>query len=318
MDRRTFIASTAGALAASTLPTFAAAPMIGKQAPGFFRFKVGDFEVTSLHDGTNAGEFDPKRFPNAKPEDVMALMESQYMSTKPVVNSFNTMVVNTGAKLVMIDTGFANNGSPTTGRMQANLGAAGIDPKTIDIVLISHYHPDHINGLRSKEGELVYPNAEIIVPSVDHAFFMDDAKMNAVPDAARGAFKAARRVLGPNLKDIKMAEWTKEWAPGITAIQSDGHTIGHTSFVVSSGSKTLLVVGDASNDPRIFAKNPEWHFGFDADKARAVETRKKLLDMASADRMQLSFYHAPFPATGYVAKNASGFDWFPISYSEML
>jgi glyoxylase-like metal-dependent hydrolase (beta-lactamase superfamily II) len=317
MDRRTFIASSAGALAAATLPAFAAAPMIGKQAPGFFRFKVGDFEVTSLHDGTNAGEFDPKRFPNAKPEDVMALMESQYMSTKPVVNSFNTMVVNTGTKLVMIDTGFANNGSPTTGRMQANLAAAGIDPKTIDIVLISHYHPDHINGLRSKEGELVYPNAEIIVPSMDHAFFMDDAKMNAVPDAARGAFKTARRVFGPNLKDIKMAEWTKEWAPGITAIQSDGHTIGHTSFVVSSGSKTLLVVGDASNDPRIFAKNPEWHFGFDADKARAVETRKRLLDMASADRMQLSFYHAPFPATGYVAKNATGYDWFPISYSEM-
>jgi glyoxylase-like metal-dependent hydrolase (beta-lactamase superfamily II) len=318
MDRRKLLTTAAGALVASTLPAFAAAPMIGKQAPGFFRFKVGDFEVTSLHDGTNAGEFDPKRFPNAKPEEVLALMESQYMPTKPVVNSFNTMVVNTGSKLVLIDTGFANNGAPTTGRMAANLAAAGIDPKTIDIVLISHYHPDHINGLRSKEGDLVYPNAEIVVPSVDHAFYMDDAKMNAVPEAARGAFKTARRVFGANAKDIKMAEWTKEWAPGITAVQSDGHTVGHTSFVVSSGSKTLLVVGDASNDPRIFAKKPEWHFGFDADKARAVETRKKLLDMASADRMQLSFYHAPFPATGYVAKNATGYDWFPISYSEML
>jgi glyoxylase-like metal-dependent hydrolase (beta-lactamase superfamily II) len=318
MDRRTLLASAAGALAASTLPSLAAAPMIGTQAPGFFRFKVGDFEVTSLHDGTATGEFDPKRFPNAKPEEVLALMESQYMPTKPVMNSFNTIVVNTGSKLVLIDSGFANNGAPTTGRMGANLAAAGIDPKNIDTVLISHYHPDHINGLRTKEGALVYPNAEIIVPSVDHAHFMDDAKMNAVPEAARGAFKVARRVFGPNAKDLKMAEWTKEWAPGITAVQSDGHTPGHTSFVIASGKKTLMVVGDASNDPRIFAKRPDWHFGFDADKARAVETRKKLLDMASADRMQVTFYHAAFPATGYVAKNASGYDWHPISYSEML
>jgi glyoxylase-like metal-dependent hydrolase (beta-lactamase superfamily II) len=320
MDRRSFLATTAVAAATtlSPLPALAAAPMLGTQAPGFFRFKVGDFEVTSLHDGTVTGEFAPERFPNAKPEEVMALMESQYMSTKPVVNTFNTMVVNTGSKLVLIDSGFANNGAPTTGRMAVNFAAAGIDSKTIDTVLISHYHGDHINGLRSKEGELVYPNAEIVVPALDHAHFMDDAKMNAVPEAARGSFKAARRVFEPNAKDLKMAEWGKEWAPGITAIQSDGHTPGHTSFVVSSGGKTLLVIGDASNDPRIFARMPDWHFGFDTDKPRAVETRRKLLDMAAADRMQVSFYHAAFPSTGHVAKNATGYDWYPISYRDVL
>ena len=118
-------------------------------------------------------------------------------------------------------------------------------------------------------------------------------------------------MFGPNAKDLKIADWGKEWTPGITAIQSDGHTPGHTSFIVSSGSKTLMVIGDASNDPRIFARQPDWHFGFDADKARAVETRKKLLDMASADRMQVSFYHAAFPSTGHVAKSGSGYDWYP-------
>ena len=196
MDRRTFLA-TAAATALAPLPAFAAAPKLGMQAPGFFRFNVGDFEVTSLHDGTVTGDFVPERFPNAKPEDVLALMESQYMSTKPVVNTFNTMVVNTGSKLVLIDSGFNNNGAPTTGRLAANLAAAGIDSKNIDTVLVSHYHPDHINGLRSKEGELVYPNAEIIVPSGDHAHFMDEAKMNAVPEAARGAFKTAHVCLAP-------------------------------------------------------------------------------------------------------------------------
>jgi glyoxylase-like metal-dependent hydrolase (beta-lactamase superfamily II) len=318
MDRRSFLATSSAFVAASALPASAAAPLLGTQAPGFFRFKIGDFEITSLHDGSVAGEFDPKRFPNAKPDDVLGLMESQFMSTKPTINQFNCMVVNTGSKLVLIDSGFNNNGAPTTGRLANNLKAAGIDPKTIDTVLISHFHPDHINGLRSKEGELVYAGAEHVVPSGDFSHFMSEEKMNAAPEAARGAFKTTARVFGPISKDVRQAEWGKEWAPGITAIQSDGHTPGHTSFVVSSGGKSLLVIGDASNDPRIFARRPDWHLGFDLDKPRAVETRRKLLDMASADKMQVSFYHAAFPATGFVAKNGSGYDWFPISYTEML
>ena len=320
MDRRQFLSTAAVAVAGTLapLPAIAAAPKLGTQAPGFFRFNIGDFEITALHDGSVAGEIDDKRIPNAKFDDVVKHMESQYISVKPFVNQFNTMVVNTGAKLVLIDAGFANNGAPTTGKLAANLAAAGIDPKSIDTVLVSHFHPDHINGLRTKEGELVYGGAEHVVPAGDFAHYMSEEKMNAVPEAARGAFKTAQRVFAPNAKDLRQAEWGKEWAPGITAIQSDGHTPGHTSFVVSSGSKTLLVVGDACNDPRIFAKNPEWHLGFDLDKPRAVDTRKKLLDMASADRMQVTFYHAAFPATGFVSKTASGYDWYPLSYTDLM
>lgn len=318
IDRRTFLATSAAALTLPALPAIAAAPKVRTQAPGFFRFNIGDFEITALHDGSVTGEIDEKRIPNVPLADVLKHMESQFISTKPFINQFNTMVVNTGSKLVLIDSGFNNNGQPTTGRLAANMAAAGIDPKNIDTLLISHFHPDHINGVRTKEGELVYANAEHIVSGLDVAHYMDEAKMNAVPEAARGAFKTAKRVFGPNMKDVKQAEWSKEWAPGITAIQSDGHTPGHTSFVISSGNKTLLVIGDASNDPRVFAKNPEWHLGFDLDKARAVETRKKLLDMASTDKMQVSFYHAAFPATGFVAKTATGYDWFPISYRDVL
>ena len=319
--RRSLIATSAACAAAAVMPhgsALAAAPKVGKQAPGFFRFNIGDFEVTALHDGTVESKIDANRIPNAPLEDVLKHMESQFMPTNPGLNQFNAMVVNTGSKLVLIDSGFNNNGAPTTGRLNDNLVAAGIDPKTIDTVLVSHFHPDHINGLRNKEGELVYPQAELVVPAGDYAHFMDEAKMNAVPEAARGAFKTAARVFGPIAKDVKQSEWSKEWAPGITAIQSDGHTPGHTSFVISSGNKTLLVIGDASNDPRIFARKPDWHLGFDLDKPRAVETRKKLLDMASADKMQVSFYHAAFPATGFVAKSGSGYDWFPISYTEVL
>jgi glyoxylase-like metal-dependent hydrolase (beta-lactamase superfamily II) len=318
MSRRAALASTAAFAALPFAKTEAAAPKVGTQAPGFFRFNIGDFEVTALHDGVVQAELKPDRIPNAPFEEVVALMQSQFMPVKPFINQFNAMAVNTGAKLVLIDSGFNNNGQPTTGRLAANLAAAGIAPKSIDMVLISHFHPDHINGLRSKEGELVYPNAEIVVPPKDMAHYMDEAKMNAVPEAARGAFKTALRVFGPNKGEVTQSEWGKEWAPGITALQSDGHTPGHTSFVISSGDKTLLVVGDASNDPRIFARKPDWHLGFDLDKPRAVETRRKLLDMAAADKMQVSFYHAAFPATGFIAKNGTAYDWHPVSYSELL
>jgi glyoxylase-like metal-dependent hydrolase (beta-lactamase superfamily II) len=320
ISRRTALAGAAAATmlpSLSVAPARAAAPKAGKQVAGFYRFNIGDFEVTALHDGAVNREITTQLVPNVPLETVIKAMDDQFIPTKPGNSQFNTMVINTGSKLILIDAGFNNNGAATTGQMAANMAAAGINPAQIDTVLVSHFHPDHINGLRTKEGALVYPNAEIVVPPRDIAHYLDEAKMNAVPEAARGAFMVSRRVFSPIIKDVRQAEWNKEWAPGITGIQSDGHTPGHTSFVVSSGTKTLLVVGDASNDPRIFAKNPDWHLGFDLDKAQAVTSRKKLLDMASADKMQVSFYHAAFPATGNIAKNATGYDWFPATYAAM-
>lgn len=321
ISRRTALAAAASSVVTAGLrpgTAIAAAPKIGRQAPGFYRFNIGDFEVTALHDGQVNREINATLFPNAPLDEVTNLMESQFMPTRPANSQFNTLVVNTGPKLVLIDSGFANNGAPGTGQMAANMAAAGIDPRQIDTVLVSHFHPDHINGLRTREGQLVYPNAEIVVPPRDVAHYLDEARMNAAPEGARPAFQVARRVFMPNFSDIKQGEWNREWAPGITAIQSDGHTPGHTSFVVASGGRTLLVVGDASNDPRIFARRPEWHLGFDLDRALAVTTRRRLLDMAAADRMQVTFYHAAFPSTGFIARNGNAYDWFPSSFSSLL
>ncbi len=322
LSRRSLMAAGSAALAAGSLgapsPARAAAPLVGKQAPGFYRFKVGDFEVTALHDGVATAPLAPGRIPNVPVEEVKKVMESQFMPVEPTVNHFTQMTINTGSKLILIDAGFANNGAPTTGQLAANMAAAGIDPKQIDTVLVSHFHPDHIHGLRAKEGAATYPNAEIVVPTVEWDFWMDDARMNNAPEGMRPAFGVTRRVFAPVAKDVRRFEWGKEAAPGVTAIKSDGHTVGHTSFVVSSGGKSLLVVGDACNDPRLFARNPEWHLGFDVDKPLAVATRKRLLDMASAERMQLSFYHAAFPSTGHVAKAGAGYEWHPASFSSLL
>jgi glyoxylase-like metal-dependent hydrolase (beta-lactamase superfamily II) len=321
-SRRAFIAAVPGAAAVAAMgapaPARAAAPAVGKQVPAFYRFKVGDFEVTALLDGVTTAPINPQRIPNVPVEDVRKAMESQFMPVEPTVNYFTQMTVNTGSKLVLIDAGFADNGAPTTGQLRTNMAAAGIDPKQIDTLLVSHFHGDHINGIRVKDGAAAYANAEIALPGLEWDFWMDDARMNAAPEAGRAGFMAARRVFNPIAKDVRKFEWGKEVAPGITAIKSDGHTVGHTSFVVSSGTKSLMVVGDACNDPRLFARNPEWHLVFDTDKPLAVATRKRLLDMAAADRMQVVFYHAAFPATGYVSKTATGYDWHPAQFSPAL
>jgi glyoxylase-like metal-dependent hydrolase (beta-lactamase superfamily II) len=320
LSRRSAMLASAAVAAASTagLPAQAAAPQVGKQAPGFHRFKVGDFEVTALLDGVVAGPLSPQRIPNVPLEEVRRVMEAQFMPVEPAVNYFTQMTVNTGSKLILIDAGFADNGAPTTGQLQANMAAAGIDPKQIDTLLVSHFHGDHINGIRLKAGAVTYPNAEIAVPGVEWDFWMDDARMNAAPEAGRAGFAAARRVFQPVAKDVRRFDWGKEVAPGVTAIKSDGHTAGHTSFVVSSGGKSLLIVGDACNDPRLFARNPDWHLGFDADKPLAVATRRRLLDMAATERMQVVFYHAAFPATGHVSKSGAGYEWHPLQFNPLL
>jgi glyoxylase-like metal-dependent hydrolase (beta-lactamase superfamily II) len=322
LSRRSAMISGAAAAAATatplSLPAHAAAPAVGKQAPGFYRFKIGDFEVTALLDGVTTAPLNPARIPNVPVEEVKKVMESQFMPVEPTVNYFTQMTVNTGSKLILIDAGFADNGAPTTGQLQANMAAAGIDPKQVDTLLVSHFHPDHINGIRMKAGAAAYANAEVAVPGIEWDFFMDDARMNAAPEAARGVFQVSRRVFAPIAKDVRRFEWGKEVAPGITAIKSDGHTAGHTSFVVSSGGKSMLIVGDASNDPRLFARNPEWHLVFDADKPLAVASRKRLLDMAAAEKMPIVFYHAAFPATGFVSKTATGYDWHPMQFSPVV
>lgn len=322
VSRRVALASAGALLAMPHSPLApssanAGAPPVGKQAPGFLRWKVGDFEVTAINDGVVPRQIEQANIPNTPMEEIEKTLAANFM-TRGGVNYFNTMIVNTGSKLVAIDSGFANNGAPTVGQMGANMAAAGIDPKNIDIVLISHFHGDHVSGLRTKEGAPVYPNAEVVIPQADWDFYMDEARMNATPEAGRGSFIASRRVFTPIAKDVRRLEWSKEVAPGITAIGSPGHTPGHTSFFISSGNGKLLVVGDASNDPRLFARNPHWHFAPDVDKPLAVETRKKLLDMAAAEKTQLSFYHAAFPATGFVVKDGAGFNWIPAAYNPIL
>jgi glyoxylase-like metal-dependent hydrolase (beta-lactamase superfamily II) len=316
LTRRALLAGTAAAGAALSLdltPARAAAPPAGKQAPGFYRYKVGDIEVNVVTDGVNRGKLMPNFVTNAKDEDVRNALAAAHRDREIFDNTFTPVVINNGGKLTLIDTGtgeanFAAS-KGTAGQFTNNLQAAGISPAAIDTVIISHYHGDHMNGLLRADGSLAFPNAEILVPAVEHKYWMDDGEMSRAPKGRiEGLFKNTRRVFsGDVLKRTRTYEWDKEVVPGILATGTPGHSPGHSSLIVSSGSAKVYVQGDVTHVPYLFARNPGWHAFYDQDPAAAEATRRKVYDMLVAEKMMVQGFHYPFPAHAYIEKTATGY-----------
>jgi glyoxylase-like metal-dependent hydrolase (beta-lactamase superfamily II) len=241
-----------------------------------------------------------------------------FMPADRLATPFTTLVVNTGSKLVLVDTGTGGQIAPSAGVLSENLTAAGIDPKAVDLIVISHFHPDHINGIKDKDNGLVFPNAEIMVSAPEWAFWMDDGNMNAAPADLKLTFRNQRRIFSDIAKHITRFEPGAEVAPGIVALPAPGHTPGHTVFAIHSGDQSLIVLGDTAQHPAVFARHPDWQAAFDVDGDAAVATRKKLFDRAAADRMLVTGYHFPFPACGHLVKTAGGYEHVPVLWQPTL
>jgi glyoxylase-like metal-dependent hydrolase (beta-lactamase superfamily II) len=250
---------------------------------------------------------------NAELPQVQQAAQEAFLPTDALPIVFTTLVLRQNDRLTLIDTGNGDMGAPTTGHWMANFRAAGFDPAQVNTVVISHFHGDHINGLRLKDGTAVFPRAEVMVPAAEWDFWMDDARMNQAPEGMRGGFQGARRVFGPMAADVKRYEANKEIVPGLTGVAAPGHTPGHTAYMLSSGSGKLMILSDLTNHPALFVRNPDWSAVFDMDADQA--TRRRMLDMAASERAQVSFYHAPFPATGHIAKEGNGFRFVPVQWS---
>jgi len=323
ITRRALVAGSAAAagFAAAELaggPAAATAPSNGQQAAGIYRYKIGSYEMTALHDGTWYRPIDEKFVKNVAWADVQKTLADNFLPVDKLPIPFTALLVNTGAKLVLIDTGTAGQLAPTAPGIAASLTAAGIKPEAVDTILISHFHPDHINGIKTKDGQLVFPNAEINAPAPEWAYWMDDANLSAAPEAGRAAFLNVRRIFKDIAKDVKHFEPGHEVAAGITSIAAYGHTPGHTAFAVASGNQSMLVLGDLTNHPWLFARNPDWQAIIDVDGAMAAETRKKMLDRAAADKMLVQGYHFPFPASGHIARRGSGYEFVPVMWQPAL
>jgi glyoxylase-like metal-dependent hydrolase (beta-lactamase superfamily II) len=327
LTRRHALAGAAALAATPLLPTIsakAAAPVADKQAPSFYRYKIGDAQVNVISDGVNNFALPETFVLNAKKDDVNAALEKAYMPKDKMSVYFAPLVINTGGKLVVIDTGngpaaYASS-KGNVGQFATNMTAAGFDPKAIDIVVISHFHGDHVNGLLNAEGGPAFPNAEVLVPAAEWKFWMDDGEMSrASGDRMTGLFKNNRRVFEAGLKKkVTPYEWGKDVAPGLLAVETVGHTPGHTSYVLSSGSDKVYIQSDVTNHPALFVSNPGWHLMFDQDPALAEKTRRKVYDMLVADKMRVQGFHYPFPANGYVEKDGNGYRLVPAPWNPVI
>ena len=319
VTRRGLLAGSAAAvLAAHAAPVAAAAPAAGRQTPGVYRYKIGTFELTALYDGIWYRPITDKFIRNAPFAEVELALADAFMPADKLATPFTTLVVDTGKKLVLIDTGTGGQIAPSAGALRENLSAAGIDPKAVDLIVISHFHPDHINGIKDKDNDVVFPNAEIMVPAAEWRFWMDDANMNAAPAEQKLTFRNQRRIFSDIARRVTRFTPGAEVAPGILTLAAPGHTPGHTVCSIHSGDQSLLVLGDTAQHPAVFARHPDWQAAFDIDGDAAVATRKKLFDRAAADRMLVTGYHFPFPACGHLIKTASGYEHVPVEWQPDL
>jgi glyoxylase-like metal-dependent hydrolase (beta-lactamase superfamily II) len=327
LTRRAVLAGAAAATAlspfATNSPAQAAAPLASKQAPGWYRYKVGSIEITVATDGARANPLTDTFIRNVPKEETNKALEAMYLEKDKIVVPYTPIAVNTGSKLVVIDTGLGGalyeQSKGAVGQFQTNLAAAGIDAKAVDTVIISHFHGDHINGLITAENKPAFPNAEVMVPAGEWKFWNDDGEMSKATGNAlvEGNFKNVKRVFGALGNKVTQYEPGKEVAPGITSLATHGHTPGHVSHIISSGNAKLMVQADVTNVP-LFVQNPSWVIQFDMDGAAAEATRRKFYDMLAAEKMMVQGFHYPFPSVGHIEKAGSGYRVIPVPWNPTI
>ena len=312
MSRREMMAGTAGLGAAFAFRPMAAGAET-EAGEGFMRTRIGEFEIVALADGAVQRPLDDAFVRNAPLEDVQAALEAAGLPTDDITLSFTPFVVIADGRHVLLDAGFADNGPEGTGRLLYSMTEAGIDPGAIEAVVMSHLHPDHINGMRRSDGTLVYPEAQLWIPEPELEFWMDEARMNAAPEGAQGSFRVVRRVLEQYPQDRLTA-----FAPGVQAAglidtaPAFGHTPGHTMLSVGDGADSFTFIGDAAHIPALFVANPDWQLMFDMNPEEAQATRHDVLARMVEQGGIVGGYHFPFPAIGRIEAAVTGYAFDPI------
>ena len=320
LSRRNLFAGGAAALAAgavgslSAAPAHAAAPPVNAPAPYFYRFKMGGIEGTVVSDGPLPLGEPSGSFLGTSKEEVQKMLTERFLPTDNVVLEQNILVVNTGSKIALFDTGMGSSTmfGPTTGKLMSNLKLAGIDPAAVDAVICTHAHCDHVWGIMADDGKPHFPNAQIYISQADFDFWTDEAKLSVKEPAFLKVFvEGARRNLLPNRDRIVFVKDGQEVIPGIQAIAAPGHTIGHMIFMVTSGKESLAAIGDMTHHHVLLFEKPLIEFAYDTDPKQAAQTRVRRLDMLATDRIPMIAYHFPWPGIGYAAKRGDGFHYYP-------
>lgn len=309
---RVLLALTAALLLAPAL--HAAAPLAKGQAPGFYRMMLGDFEVTALSDGTVPLEV-KKLLTNTTPQRVDQLLKRAFLAD-PVETSVNAYLVNTGSKLVLIDSGAGNLFGPTLGNLVNNLKAAGYQPEQVDEIYITHMHADHVGGLMAGD-KLAFPNAIVRADQRDAEFWLSQANLDAAPEGSKDFFRGAMLSLNPYVAAgrFKPFDGNGELMPGISSVATHGHTKGHTMYMIESKGQKMAVLGDLMHVAAVQFPQPAVTIQFDTDaKAAAVQRRKVYADSAKQG-FWLAVAHLPFPGVGHIRADGQGYLYVPANYS---
>lgn len=317
MSRRAVLGSAAAAVAfglASKLeivaPALAASP--DEPATGFYRYKVGDIEVTAIYDGIWRKPHDPAFIKNASVDETKAALAKANLPTDFMPIPLTVVVLNLGGRLIMMDAGSGvGQWQANATHLPANMAAAGIDYRKIDTVMISHFHPDHVWGLMEKGSNApVFPNAELVVHSTEYNWWTDPARFDSLPEGRKPAGKRIAAVF-PTWKNWKLVEDGAEVAPGIQLVSAPGHTPGHAGYLVSSANSQLLVSADIMYVPALLAPHPEWQGSYDQDGPMAIDSRRKLIDRVIADKIVICGSHFPFPGSGSFVKDGNAYAFTP-------
>ncbi len=302
--RQALLAGATMPLAATFLPGAVKAQetMQGSGFAPWNRFKLGSFEVTTLLVGSRPLENPQETFgTNASPEEFAALSEANFIPADKSQNFFTPTVVNTGAEIILFDTGLAAEGT------LAALSAAGMTPDMVDVVVITHMHGDHIGGLMGADGTTpTFANARYVTGAVEH---------NAATEAGDEGFM---KNVAPLNDRFTFLDDGGSPASGITAVAAFGHSPGHMVYQIESDGQRLMVTADTANHYVWSLQRPDWEVRFDRDKAAAAATRKAVFGQIAADRIPFIGYHMPFPGIGYVEAAGEGFRYVPASYQLML
>jgi glyoxylase-like metal-dependent hydrolase (beta-lactamase superfamily II) len=290
------------AAAFASQPALANAPLQGSGFAPWNRFKLGSFEVTTLLAGTRAGDKPQETFgTNAAPEDFAALSAANFIPADMTQNFFTPTVVNTGAELVLFDTGLSAEGT------LAAMTAAGFTPDQVDVVVLTHMHGDHIGGLMGADGTTpTFANARYVTGSVEH---------NNWSAAGNEGFDKNVKPLNDK---ITFLDDGGSPVSGVTAMLAAGHTPGHMIYMIESDGQRLAITADTANHYVWSLQRPDWEVRFDADKAAAAATRKQVFGMIAADRIPFIGYHMPFPGVGFIEAQGEGFRYVPASYQLLL
>jgi len=293
----------------------AAAPMVKTPAPGFFRMMLGSYELTALSDGTVTLPVDKLL---ASPQEKTHRALSNSFLKAPLETSVNAYLINTGSKLVLVDTGAGALFGPTLGKLVANLKASGYEPAQVDDIFITHLHGDHMGGLMAG-GAIAFPNASIHVDQRDADFWLSQANMDKAPAEMKGYYQGAVSSLNPYIAANKFAPFngSAELVPGVKSYSTYGHTAGHTVYVVESDGQRLLLIGDLIHVAAVQLDHPEVTISFDSNQKLAAAMRDKIFTEAAKQGALVGASHIQFPGLGHLKKTGKSYEWIPVNFTQM-